>query len=40
MSDLEIIGIIVLLMVIAVVRVGWLAGRRLSKPPRKRSDDD
>ncbi len=42
MSDLQIIGIIVLVIFIAVIRVGWLAGRKLSEPPRKRdrSDED
>ena len=40
MSDLAIIGIIILVMLIAVIRVSWLAGRKLSEPPRKRSDDD
>ena len=40
MSDLTIIGIIVAVIFIAVIRVGWLAGRKLSEPPRKRRDDD
>ena len=40
MSDLQIIGIIILVMFIAVIRVGWLAGRKLSEPSRRRKDDD
>ncbi len=40
MSDLTAIGIIIAVMFIAVIRVGWLAGRKLSAPPRKRNDDD
>ncbi len=39
MSDLQIIGLIVVVIFAAVIRVGWLAGRKLSEPPRKRSDD-
>ena len=39
MSDLEIIGLIILVMFAAVIRVGWVVGRKLSEPPRKRDDD-
>ena len=35
MSDLTIIGIIILVIFIAVIRVGWLAGRKLSEPSRR-----
>ncbi len=38
MSDLTIIGIIVLVIFVAVIRVGWVVGRKLSEPPRKRDD--
>ena len=40
MSDLSIIGIIVLVMFIAVIRVGWLAGRKLSEPRRRHGRAD
>ena len=40
MSDLQIIGIIVLVIFIAVIRVGWVVGRKLSEPSRKRGDND
>ncbi len=40
MSDLQIIGIIILVMFAAVIRVGWVAGRKLSAPPRDHSRDD
>jgi len=40
MSDLGIIGIIILVMVVLAVAAGWRAGQHLAAPPRKRSDDD
>ena len=42
MSDLQIIGLGILVVFIAVIRVGWLAGRKLSEPQRgyDRADKD
>ncbi len=42
MSDLEIIGLGILVVFLAVIRVGWLAGRKLSEPSRApdRADKD
>ncbi len=34
MSDLQIIGLGILVVFLAVIRVGWLAGRKLSEPSR------
>ena len=39
MSDLEIIGLGIGIVLLAVIRVSWLAGRKLAEPPRKRDDD-
>jgi len=43
MSDLQIIGLGIGLgiavVLLAAIRVGWLVGRKLSEPPRKRGDD-
>ena len=38
MSDLQIIGLGIAVVLLAVIRVSWLAGRKLSEPPRKRDD--
>ncbi len=40
MSDLAIIGIIVLFMFIGVIRMGWRAGRHLNAPTRKEHSDN
>ncbi len=40
MSDIQIIGLGLAVVLLAVIRVSWLAGRKLTEPPGKRSDDD
>ena len=40
MSDLQIIGLGILVVFIAVIRVGWLAGRKLSEPTRRHDRAD
>ena len=41
MSDVTIVLIGIAVVFLAVIRVGWLAGRKLSEPPRRhdRADD-